>query len=103
MLQKLNWMHINEIENKIDDVLLRCDVNGEFVCHFVKLFALSTNLSTLKRIWLLKNEFEFLKIKLSEQKWNRMPENEITCISSEIDTGMLTSNQFRCEIERPFY
>ena len=31
-----------------------------------------------------------------------MPENEITCISFEIDTGMLTSIQFRCEIERPF-
>ena len=30
------------------------------------------------------------------------PENEITCIFFEIDTGMLTSNQFRCEIERPF-
>ena len=31
-----------------------------------------------------------------------MPENEITCIFFEIDTGMSTSNQFRCEIERPF-
>ena len=31
-----------------------------------------------------------------------MPENEITCIFFEIDTGMLTSIQFRCEIERPF-
>ena len=31
-----------------------------------------------------------------------MPENEITCISFEIDKGMLTSIQFRCEIERPF-
>ena len=31
-----------------------------------------------------------------------MPENEITCIFFEIDTGMPTSNQFRCEIERPF-
>ena len=95
-------MHINEIENKITGVLLRCDVYGEFVCHFVKLFALSTNLSARKRIWLLKNEFEFLKMKFTERKWNRMPENEITCIFFEIDTGMLTSNQFRCEIERPF-
>ena len=102
MLQKLNWMHINEIEMKITDVLLPCDVYGEFVCHFVKLFALSTNLSARKRIWFLKNEFEFLKMKLSERKWNRIPENEITCIFFEIDTGMLTSNQFRCEIERPF-
>ena len=31
-----------------------------------------------------------------------MPENESTCIFFEIDTGMSTSNQFRCEIERPF-
>ena len=31
-----------------------------------------------------------------------MPENEITCIFFEIDTGMSTNNQFRCEIERPF-
>ena len=31
-----------------------------------------------------------------------MPENEITCIFFEIDTGVSTSNQFRCEIERPF-
>ena len=31
-----------------------------------------------------------------------MPENEITCIFFEIDKGMSTSNQFRCEIERPF-
>ena len=48
------------------------------------------------------NEVEFLKLKFSEQKWNRKPENEITCILFEIDTGMSTSNQFRCEIERPF-
>ena len=102
MLQQLNWMRINEIENKITDVLLRSGVYGEFVCHFVKLFALGTNLSVRKRIWLLKTEIEFLKMKLSERKWNRMPENEITCIFFEIDTGMLTSNQFRCEIERPF-
>ena len=101
MLQQLNWMRINEIENKITGVLLRSGVYGEFVCHFVKLFALSTNLSVRKRIWLLKTEIEFLKMKLSERKWNRMPENEITCIFFEIDTGMLTSNQFRCEIERP--
>ena len=31
-----------------------------------------------------------------------MPENEIVCISFEIETGILTSNQFLCEIERPF-
>ena len=31
-----------------------------------------------------------------------MPQNEITCIFFEIDTGISTSNQFRCEIERPF-
>ena len=31
-----------------------------------------------------------------------MPENEITCIFFEIDTGMLTNNQFRCEIEKSF-
>ena len=31
-----------------------------------------------------------------------MPENEITCIFFKIDTGMSTSNQFCCEIERPF-
>ena len=31
-----------------------------------------------------------------------MPQNEITCIFFEIDTGMSTSNQFCCEIERPF-
>ena len=31
-----------------------------------------------------------------------MPENEIACIFFEIDTGMSTSNQFRCEIESPF-
>ena len=31
-----------------------------------------------------------------------MPENESACIFFEIDTGMSTSNQFRCEIERPF-
>ena len=36
-------MRINEIENKITDVLLCSGVYGEFVCHFVKLFALSTN------------------------------------------------------------
>ena len=33
---------------------------------------------------------------------NRMPKNEITCIFFEIDMGMSRSNQFRCEIERPF-
>ena len=102
MLQQLNWMRINEIENKITDVLLRSGAYGEFVCHFVKSFALSTNLSVQKQIWLLKTEIEFLKMKLSERKWNWMPENEITCIFFEIDTGMLTSNQFRCKIERPF-
>ena len=31
-----------------------------------------------------------------------MPQNEIACIFFEIDTGMSTSNQFRCEIERLF-
>ena len=31
-----------------------------------------------------------------------MPENKITCIFSEIDTGISTGNQFCCEIERPF-
>ena len=31
-----------------------------------------------------------------------MLDNEITCIFFEIDTGMSTSNQFCCEIERPF-
>ena len=31
-----------------------------------------------------------------------MPKNEIVCILFEIETGILTSNQFRCEIERPF-
>ena len=36
------------------------------------------------------------------EKWNRIPENEITCIFFEIDKGMITSIQFRCEIERPF-
>ena len=68
----------------------------------MKLVALSTKLPAWKRIWLLENEVEFLKMKLSERKWNRMPENEITCIFFEIDKGMSTSNQFRCEIERPF-
>ena len=43
-------MLINEIENEITNVLLRSDVYGEFVCHFVKLFALSTKLSARKRI-----------------------------------------------------
>ena len=43
-------MLINEIENEITNVLLRSDVYGEFVCHFVKLVALSTNLSARKRI-----------------------------------------------------
>ena len=99
MLQKLNWMFINEIENKITNVPLRIDVYGEFVCHFVKLVAFSTKLSAQKRIWSLENEVEFLKIKLSEQKGNRMPENEIACIFFEIDMGMSRSNQFRCEIE----
>ena len=102
MLQKLNWMLISEIENEITNVLLHSDVYGEFVCHFVKLLAFSTKLSTRKLIWSTENEVEFLKMKLSERKWNRMPENEITCIFFEIDTGMSTSNQFRCEIERPF-
>ena len=36
MLQKLNRMLINEIENEITNGLLRIDVYGEFVCHFVK-------------------------------------------------------------------
>ena len=102
MLQKLNWMLINEIENEITNVLLCSNVYGEFVCHFVKLVALSMKLSARKRIWSLENEVEFPKMKLSERKWNRMPENEITCIFFEIDTGISTSNQFRCEIERPF-
>ena len=102
MLQKLNWMLINEIENEITNFLLRSDVYGEFVCHFVKLVALNTKLSARKRIWSLENEVEFLKMKLSKRKWNRMPENEITCIFFEIDTGISTSNQFRCEIESPF-
>ena len=31
-----------------------------------------------------------------------MPENEIACIFFVIDTGVLTSDQFRREIERPF-
>ena len=31
-----------------------------------------------------------------------MTENEITYIFCEIDMGMLTSNQFHYEIERPF-
>ena len=102
MFQKLNWMLINEIENEITNVLFRSDVYGEFVCHFVKLVELSTKLSARKRIWSLENEVEFLKMKLSERKRNRMPENEIPCIFFEIDTGISTSNQFRCEIERPF-
>ena len=102
MLQKLNWMLISEIENEITNVLFRSDFYGEFVCHFVKLVALSTKLSARKPIWSIENEVEFLKMKLSERKRNRMPENEITCIFFEIDTGMSTSNQFRCEIERPF-
>ena len=68
MLQKLNCTHINKIENKITNVLLRCDIYGEFLCHFVKLFAQSTNLSARKHIKLLKNEFEFLKMKFSERK-----------------------------------
>ena len=95
-------MLINEIENEITNVLLRSDVYDEFVCHFVKLVALSTKLSARKQIWSPENEVEFLKMKLSERKWNRMHENEITCIFFEIDMGMSTSNQFRCEIERPF-
>ena len=102
MFQKLNWMLINEIENEITNVLLRSDVYGEFVCHFVKLVALNTKLSARKRIRSFENEVEFLKMKLSKRKWNRMPENEITCIFFEIDTGISTSNQFRCEIESPF-
>ena len=102
MLQMLNWMLINEVENEITNVLLRSDVYGEFVCHFMKLVALGTKLSARKRIWSFENEVEFLKMKLSERKWNRMPENEITCIFFEIDTGISTSNQFRCEIERLF-
>ena len=39
-----------------------------------------------KRIWSLENEL-FLKMKLSDRKWNRMPENEITRIFFEIDKG----------------
>ena len=31
-----------------------------------------------------------------------MPKNEITCIFFEIDIGVSTSNQFCCEIERPY-
>ena len=31
-----------------------------------------------------------------------MPENEIVCIAFQIEMGILTCNQFRCEIERPF-
>ena len=73
-------MHINEIENKITDVLLCNDVYSEFVYPFVKLLALSTKLSERKRNWLLKNEVELQKMNLSEQKWSRMPENEIVCI-----------------------
>ena len=95
-------MFINEIENEITNVMLRSDVYGEFVCHFVKLVVLCTKLSAGKRIWSHEDDVEYLKMKLSERKWNRMPENEITCIFFEIDTGMSTSNQFRCEIERPF-
>ena len=61
-------MLINEIENEITNVLLRSDVYGEFVCHFVKLVALSTKFSARKRIRSLENEAEFLKMKLSERK-----------------------------------
>ena len=38
-------MLINEIENKITKVLLRINVDGEFVCYFVRLVALSTKMS----------------------------------------------------------
>ena len=31
-----------------------------------------------------------------------MPENEVMCILSEIETDTSMSNQFCCEIERPF-
>ena len=53
MLQNLNWMHINEIENKITDVLRCNDVYSEFVYYFVKLLVIHTKLSELKRNWLL--------------------------------------------------
>ena len=43
-------MLINKTENEITNVLLRNDVYGGFVCHFVKLVALSTKLSARKRI-----------------------------------------------------
>ena len=75
MLPNLNWMRKNEIENKITDIKLYNDVCGEFVCHSVKLLGLIPKLSEQKRIWLLKNEIEFLKMKLSEWKWNRVPQN----------------------------
>ena len=84
MLQKLNWMFISENENEITNVLLRSDVYCEFVCHFVKLVALSTKLSARKRIWSIENEVEFLKMKLSERKWNRMPENESPVFSLKL-------------------
>ena len=56
-------MLINEIENEITNVLLRSDVYGEFVCHFVKLVAFSTALFCLH-----KNEFDRLKTKLNTLK-----------------------------------
>ena len=62
-------MLINEIENEITNALLRSDVYGEFVCHFVKLVALSTKLSARKRIWSLENEDEFLKMII---EWTKM-------------------------------
>ena len=75
MLLNLNWMHINEIENKITDVMLYNNICSEFVCHSVKLLRLCLKLSEQKRIWLPKNEIEFLKMKLSEWKWNRVSKN----------------------------
>ena len=68
MLQKFELNNINEIENKITNVLLCNDVYSEFVYHVVKLLELSMELSERKRNLLVKNEIELLEKNLSERK-----------------------------------
>ena len=71
----------------------------------MKVLALCTKYSERKRNWLLKNEVELLKnefvwtkMKSNARKWNRM----YFVFLFEIEKGISTSYQFRCEVERPF-
>ena len=98
MLEKLIWMHVNEIQNKISGVLLCNDVIVEILCRSVKLLALA-KLSSRKRIWLPKNEIEFLRIKLNARKWSWMAVNEIACIFFEIDTGVQKAINFVAKLK----